>query len=205
MRDWSGFQRPTEPVRMPSAAQPASRAHAPLELGLGIADLAQPNRDLARWAPTCERCGMGAQRMDHVGIVVQELDRAVAFFEAVGLSLLGSGTVDEPWAGRVIGVPGTRAEIAMLETRDGGSRVELSTFLAAGEDRGPESAPANRLGIRHIAFVVDDVDAVLEQLRALGYDTVGTVEDYQDVYRLCYVRGPVGIIVELAQELSPKA
>ena len=140
--------------------------------------------------------------MDHVGIVVDDLAAATAFFVALGFTLQGEGHVEGDWAGRIIGLEGVSSEIAMLETPDGHSRVELSMFHAPrGGDPDPD-IPSNRPGIRHIAFLVDDVDAVLDRLRAHGVELVGTLERYENVYRLCYIRGPEGIIVELAEELG---
>ena len=145
---------------------------------------------------------MTIRRMDHVGIVVDDLAAATAFFVELGLILQGEGPVEGAWVDRVLGLEGVRADIAMLETPDGHSRVELSTVSAPQGPDGDEQAPANAPGIRHLAFLVDDVDAVLGRLRARGAELVGTVERYEDVYRLCYVRGPEGIIVELAEELG---
>jgi catechol 2,3-dioxygenase-like lactoylglutathione lyase family enzyme len=145
---------------------------------------------------------MTIQRMDHVGIVVDDLAAATAFFVELGLTLQGQGMVEGGWVDRVVGLEGVRGEIAMLETPDGHARVELSTFHAPSARSGEGHAPANTLGLRHIAFLVDDVDAVLARLRARGAELVGDVERYEDIYRLCYVRGPEGIIVELAEQIG---
>jgi catechol 2,3-dioxygenase-like lactoylglutathione lyase family enzyme len=145
---------------------------------------------------------MRIQRMDHVGIVVDDLAAATAFFVELGLELQGEGSVEGGWVDRVVGLEGVRAEIAMLETPDGHGRVELAKFHAPLGDGGDRQAPANTPGIRHIAFAVDDVDAVVAGVRARGAELVGEVERYRDSYRLCYVRGPEGIIVELAEQIG---
>ncbi len=145
---------------------------------------------------------MTIKRMDHVGIVVEDLAAATAFFLQLGLKLRGEGPVEGGWVDRVVGLEGVRAEIAMLETPDGHARVELAQFHAPPGQGGDRHAPANTPGIRHIAFAVDDIDAVLAGLRARGAELVGEVERYKDSYRLCYIRGPEGIIVELAQPLG---
>jgi catechol 2,3-dioxygenase-like lactoylglutathione lyase family enzyme len=145
---------------------------------------------------------MGIERMDHVGIVVTDIEDATAFFVELGLELQGAGPVEGDWVGRVIGLDGVRAEIAMLQTPDGHSRVELAQFHAPLSPGGDAQAPANAPGIRHITFAVDDVDAVVERLTARGAELVGTVEQYSDIYRLCYIRGPEGIIVELAERIG---
>jgi catechol 2,3-dioxygenase-like lactoylglutathione lyase family enzyme len=145
---------------------------------------------------------MTIQRMDHVGIVVDDLAAATAFFIELGLKLQGEGSVEGGWVDRVVGFEGVRAQIAMLETPDGHGRLELTKFQAPSGGGGDAHAPANTTGIRHVAFAVDDIDAVIAGLRARGAELVGEVERYQDIYRLCYVRGPEGIIVELAQRIG---
>jgi len=140
--------------------------------------------------------------MDHVGIVVDDLAAATAFFVELGLKLQGSGAVEGGWVDRVVGLEGVRAEIAMVETPDGHARLELTKFHAPSGRGGDRHAPANALGIRHVAFAVDDIDAVVARLRAGGAELVGEVERYKDSYRLCYVRGPEGIIVELAEQIA---
>jgi catechol 2,3-dioxygenase-like lactoylglutathione lyase family enzyme len=145
---------------------------------------------------------MAIQRMDHVGIVVDDLAAATAFFVDLGLKKVGEGPVEGGWVDRVVGLEGVRAEIAMLETPDGHGRIELSTFHAPPGPGGDRHAPANTPGIRHVSFAVDDIDAVLARLRARGAELVGKLERYEDSYRLCYVRGPGGIIVELAEQIG---
>ena len=142
------------------------------------------------------------RRMEHVGIVVDDLAAATAFFVELGLGLQGERPVAGGWVDRVVGLEGVRAEIAMMETPDGDGRLELTKFHAPSGPSGDQRAPANALGIRHIAFAVDDIDAVVARLRARGAELVGEVERYGDVYRLCYVRGPEGIIVELAERIG---
>jgi catechol 2,3-dioxygenase-like lactoylglutathione lyase family enzyme len=145
---------------------------------------------------------MTIQRMDHVGIVVDDLAAAKAFFVELGLELQGEGSVEGDWVDRVVGLEGVRAEIAMVETPDGHARLELVKFHAPSGPGGDRYAPANAPGLRHLTFAVDDLDAVVAGLRARGAELVGEVESYEDVYRLCYVRGPEGIIVELAERIS---
>jgi catechol 2,3-dioxygenase-like lactoylglutathione lyase family enzyme len=145
---------------------------------------------------------MTIQRMDHVGIVVDDLAAATAFFVELGLKPQGEARVEGRWVDRVVGLEGVRAEIAMLETPDGHGRVELSKFHAPSGPRGDGHAPANTPGIRHLTFAVDDLDAVIAGLRSRGAELVGEVERYENSYRLCYVRGPEGIIVELAQQIG---
>ncbi|HEY4427028.1 MAG TPA: VOC family protein [Solirubrobacteraceae bacterium] len=145
---------------------------------------------------------MAIQRMDHVGIVVDDLAAAKAFFVDLGLELQGEGSVEGAWADRVVGLEGIRSEVVMLQTADGHGRLELSKFHAPSAPGADRDAPANAPGIRHVTFEVDDVDAAVAGVRARGGELVGEVESYQDVYRVCYVRGPEGIIVELAQRVS---
>ncbi len=161
---------------------------------------------------TERRCGWGRrvatvkrmtiQRMDHVGIVVDDLAAATAFFVELGLKLQGEGSVEGGCVDRVVGLEGVRSEIAMLETPDGHGRLELSKFHAPSGRGGDRHAPANTPGIRHLTFAVDDIDAAVASVRARGGELVGEVENYQDIYRLCYVRGPEGIIVELAEQIG---
>jgi catechol 2,3-dioxygenase-like lactoylglutathione lyase family enzyme len=145
---------------------------------------------------------MTIQRMDHVGIVVDDLAAAIGFFVELGLELQGEGTVEGRGVDRIVGLDGVRSDIAMLQTPDGHGRLELTKFHTPPTRGGDRHAPANAPGIRHVAFAVDDIDAAVAGLRARGAELVGEVEDYEDVYRLCYVRGPEGIIVELAQRIG---
>jgi catechol 2,3-dioxygenase-like lactoylglutathione lyase family enzyme len=145
---------------------------------------------------------MTIQRLDHVGIVVDDLAAATEFFVELGLELRGEGSVEGRWVDRVVGLDGVRAEIAMLQTPDGQGRIELTRFQAPSAEGGNGLAPANTRGIRHLAFAVDDIDAAVAGLRARGAELVGELERYKDSYRLCYVRGPEGIIVELAEQIG---
>jgi catechol 2,3-dioxygenase-like lactoylglutathione lyase family enzyme len=145
---------------------------------------------------------MTIQRMDHVGIVVDDLAAATAFFVELGLKLAGESTVQGRWVDRVVGLEGVRANIAMLETPDGHGRIELAKFHAPPGRAGERHAPANTPGIRHITFAVDDIDDMLARLQARGAGLVGEVERYENIYRLCYIRGPEGIIVELAERIG---
>jgi catechol 2,3-dioxygenase-like lactoylglutathione lyase family enzyme len=142
-------------------------------------------------------------RMDNVLIVVEDLDAAIAFFLELGMELEGRMPIEGPWVDRVIAIEGSRAEIATLRTPDGHGRVELDRFHEpAAVTAEPRIAPVNTLGIRRIMFAVDDIDALLDRLLAHGATLVGEVVNYQDIYRLCYVRGPEGILVGLAQEIG---
>jgi catechol 2,3-dioxygenase-like lactoylglutathione lyase family enzyme len=145
---------------------------------------------------------MTIQRMENVGIVVDDLTAATAFFVALGLKLLGEGPVEGAWVDRVVGLDGVRVEVAMLETPDGHGRLELMRFHAPPARGGDSHAPANTMGIRRIAFAVDDIDAAVAGLRARSAEFVGGVERYQDSHRLCYVRGPEGIIIMLAEPIG---
>jgi len=140
--------------------------------------------------------------MDNVGIVVDDLAAAIAFFRELGLALEGEMPVEGPWVDQVVGLDGVRVEIAMMRTPDGHSRIELTKFhRPAAAAAAPTNAPANTLGIRRIMFAVDDIDDVVARLRARGGELVGEVAQYEDLYRLCYMRGPEGIIVALAEPL----
>jgi catechol 2,3-dioxygenase-like lactoylglutathione lyase family enzyme len=147
---------------------------------------------------------MTVRRMDHVGIVVDDLAAAIAFFVELGLELQGQMPVEGPWVDRVVGLDGVQVDIAMMRTPDGHSRLELTKFRSPpplGAE--PKVAPPNMLGIRRIMFAVDDIEDVVTRLRAHGAELVGELADYEDLYRLCYVRGPEGIIIALAQQLRP--
>ncbi|WP_426337626.1 VOC family protein [Pseudoduganella sp. R-31] len=145
---------------------------------------------------------MTVKRMDNVGIVVEDLDAAIAFFAELGLELDGRAPVQGDWADGVTGLHGMRVEIAMLRTPDGHSRLELSRFLAPAVVADHRAAPVNALGYLRVMFAVDDIDDTLERLGRLGATVVGEVVQYENVYRLCYIRGPEGILIGLAQELG---
>ncbi len=148
---------------------------------------------------------MTLKRMDNVGIVVEDLDGAIAFFAELGLILEGRMPIEGEWAGRVTGVRGQRVEIALMRTPDGHSRLELSRFDAPAIASDHRTAPVNSLGYLRVMFTVDDIDDSLARLRKHGARVVDQVVDYEDIYRLCYVRGPEGILIGLAQELGPQA
>src|SRR6187455_1451829 len=145
---------------------------------------------------------MSLLRMDNVGIVVDDLKAATAFFMALGLELEGEATVEGRSVDRLVGLDGVRSDVAMLRTPDGHGRIELSKFHAPAAVRAEPNAPVNKLGMGRIMFAVDDIDAVVAGLRARGSELVGEVVQYEDSYRLCYVRGPEGIILALAEQLS---
>ncbi|MEA2440437.1 MAG: hypothetical protein QOH76_1861 [Thermoleophilaceae bacterium] len=146
---------------------------------------------------------MTLQRMDNVLIVVDDLEAAKAFFAELGMELEGEGPVEGPWVDRVVGLDDVRADIAMMRTPDGHGRVELTKFHTPPAVRAePEIAPANTLGIRRIMFAVDDIDDVVARLRGHGGELVDEIAQYKDIYRLCFLRGPAGIIIGLAEQLS---
>ena len=146
---------------------------------------------------------MTLQRMDNVLIVVEDLEAVKAFFLELGMELEGQMTVEGPWVGRVVGLENVRCEIATMRTPDGHGRIELDKFYTPAAVRfEPEDAPVNVLGIRRIMFAVDDIDDVVARLRARGAELVGEVAQYENMYRLCYLRGPEGIIIALAQRLE---
>jgi catechol 2,3-dioxygenase-like lactoylglutathione lyase family enzyme len=145
---------------------------------------------------------MALKRMDNVGIVVENLEAAIAFFRELGLELEGQATIDGEWAGRVTGLGDQQVEIAMMRTPDGHSRLELSRFLAPPVVADHRGAPVNALGYLRVMFAVDDLDEALGRLRPRGAQLVGDVVRYQDAYRLCYIRGPEGLLIGLAEELS---
>ena len=145
---------------------------------------------------------MTVQRMDNVGIVVESLDDAVAFFTELGLELEGRMTVEGEWSGRVTGVRDQRVEVAMMGTPDGHGRLELSRFLTPAPVADHRSAPVNSLGYLRVMFAVDDLDDTLDRLRPHGAEVVDEVVQYEDQYRLCYIRGPEGILIGLAEQLG---
>ena len=142
------------------------------------------------------------ERIDNVAIVVEDLAAATAFFVELGLELEGEATVEGPWVDRIVGLDGVRSDIAVLRTADGHGRLELTKFQAPAAIGAEPNQPVNRLGMGRIMFAVDDIDAVVAGLRARGSELVGEVVQYGDSYRLCYVRGPEGILVALAEQVS---
>ena len=145
---------------------------------------------------------MALKRMDNVGIVVESLDAAISFFAELGLELEGRATIEGDWAERVTGLRHTRVEIAMMRTPDGHSRLEISRFLTPPPVADHRNAPVNALGYLRVMFAVDDLDDTLVRLGRLGAQVVDRVVRYEDQYRLCYIRGPEGILIGLAQELG---
>jgi len=140
--------------------------------------------------------------MDNVGIVVEDLAAAIAFFRELGLELEGQAVVEGEWAGRVTGLRDQRVEIAMMRTPDGHSRLELSRFLTPRAVADHRNAPVNAFGYLRVMFTVDDIDDTLARLRKRGAQLVGELVQYEDAYRLCYIRGPEGLLIGLAQELG---
>lgn len=142
------------------------------------------------------------RRFDHVGITVADLDGVTAFFESLGLELEGRMLIEGEFLDTVIGMTGARTEIVMLRAPDGGTALELSSFVRPDHLPGSPAAPANELGLRNVAFEVDDLQAVLDRLDAQGYGLVGGVGEYESYWRMAYVRGPEGIIVSLAERIG---
>jgi catechol 2,3-dioxygenase-like lactoylglutathione lyase family enzyme len=140
--------------------------------------------------------------MDNVGIVVESLDAAIAFFAELGLTLQGRAMIEGEWAGRITGLGNQRVEIAMMVTPDGHSRLELSRFLAPPIVADHRNAPVNALGYLRVMFTVDDIDDTLVRLRQRGAQLVGELVQYEQAYRLCYIRGPEGLLIGLAEELT---
>lgn len=145
---------------------------------------------------------MTIKRMDNVGVVVEDLDAAIEFFTELGLTLEGRMPIEGEWAGRVTGVRGQRVEIAMMRTPDGHGRIELSRFDAPAIASDHRTAPVNSLGYLRVMFAVEDLDDTLARLGKLGATVVDEVVDYEGIYRLCYIRGPEGILIGLAQQLG---
>jgi catechol 2,3-dioxygenase-like lactoylglutathione lyase family enzyme len=145
---------------------------------------------------------MTVKRMDNVGIVVEDIDAAVEFFTELGLGLEGRATIEGEWAGRITGLRDQRVEIAMMRTPDGHSRLELSRFLTPPVVADHRNDPVNALGYLRVMFAVEDIDDTVARLRKRGAQLVGEVVQYEDTYRLCYIRAPEGILIGLAQELG---
>jgi catechol 2,3-dioxygenase-like lactoylglutathione lyase family enzyme len=145
---------------------------------------------------------MSLRRMDHVGVIVDDLAGAIEFFAELGLEVQGRFSVDGPWVDRIVGLEGVRNDAAMMQTPDGHGRLELIQFNSPPSVGDDGHAPANTRGLRHIAFVVEDIDAAVAGLRARGTELVGELVRYGDSFWLCYVHGPDGIIVELAEKIG---
>jgi catechol 2,3-dioxygenase-like lactoylglutathione lyase family enzyme len=146
---------------------------------------------------------MAVKRMDNVGIVFEDLKAGIAFFQELGLQLDGEMTIDEDWAARIVGLPGQVVDIAMMRTPDGNSRLELMRYQRPDVITPvPQDAPVNTLGIRRLMFAVDDIEDTISRLRTHGAELIGEVVNLNDTYLMCYLRGPEGVIVALAEELS---
>ncbi len=145
---------------------------------------------------------MKIHRIDHVGIVVNDLPAAKAFFLDFGLEILGEGKAEGGWVDRIVGLHGVQAGYVMLRTPDGETNIELVKFYRPADEKGVERPLANTLGIRHIAFAVEDIEAVVAKLKKQGAELFGEIQNYENIYKLCYVRGPEGIILELAEEIQ---
>ncbi len=145
---------------------------------------------------------MAVKRMDNVGIVVDDLEATIDFFRELGLELEGRATIEGEWAGRVTGLGDQHVEVAMMRTPDGHSRLELSRFLRPPVVADHRNAPVNALGYLRVMFAVDDLDETLEKVRRRGAQLVGEVVQYEETYRLCYIRGPGGLLIGLAQEIG---
>jgi catechol 2,3-dioxygenase-like lactoylglutathione lyase family enzyme len=154
------------------------------------------------WPFHTEEISMTIKRMDHVGVVVEDLDAAAAFFVELGMELVGKGPAEGRWLDRVCGLDDVRVEVAFMRTPDGHGQIELTKFHNPVATTAEPNAPANTLGIRRIMFTVEDIEDVVARLRAHGAELVGEVAQYEDSYRLCYVRGPEGIIIALSEELG---
>jgi catechol 2,3-dioxygenase-like lactoylglutathione lyase family enzyme len=145
---------------------------------------------------------MKIHRIDHVGIVVNDLAAAKAFFLDFGLEVQWEGELEGEWVNNVVGLKDVKSEIAMLQTLDGQMSLELTKFHTPPSGKETQYPLANTLGIRHIAFVIEDIDAVVAKLKSKGIETFGEVQNYENIYKLCYIRGPEGIILELAEQIK---
>jgi catechol 2,3-dioxygenase-like lactoylglutathione lyase family enzyme len=144
---------------------------------------------------------MSILRMNHVGVVADDLEAVTGFFLDLGFERAGGGDVADAWVDEILGLDGVRIEMVMVRTPDGHSSFEIAKFHAPDDETKPDDGPAHRLGFRHIALEVDDLDATLERVRARGIELVGEIVNFENIFRMCFVRGPEGLIVELAQPL----
>jgi catechol 2,3-dioxygenase-like lactoylglutathione lyase family enzyme len=166
----------------------------------GVAGSGTPDRRLAALYIFGD---MTIQRMDNVGIVVDDLDAAVAFFTELGMELEGRAEIEGVWADRTVGLDGIRSEIAMMRIPDGHGKLELSKYHApTASSPEPANPPPNTLGLHRVMFAVDDIDDTIARLRAHGAELLGEVAQYESIFRLCYLRGPAGIIVALAEQMG---
>jgi catechol 2,3-dioxygenase-like lactoylglutathione lyase family enzyme len=147
---------------------------------------------------------MGMLRFDHVGVVVDDLDAVAAFFVSLGFERAGGTLVEGETVDKINGLDGVRADVVMVRTPDGTGTLELVKYHEPPDTNGVHPLPANRLGFRHICIEVEDLNGIVDRFRGEGFDTVGEVQDYGNVYRLCYVRGPEGLIVELAEKIASR-
>ncbi|WP_078382507.1 VOC family protein [Sutcliffiella halmapala] len=145
---------------------------------------------------------MKIHRIDHVGIVVHDLPAAKAFFLEFGLEMIGEGEVEGEWVERIIGPKEVKGEVVMLRTQDGEANIELVKFHTPSDENGIQRPLANTLGIRHIAFAVEDMEALVTKLKKNGAELIGEIQNYENAYKLCYCRGPEGIILELAERIK---
>ncbi|NBI07693.1 VOC family protein [Senegalia massiliensis] len=145
---------------------------------------------------------MKIHRIDHVGIIVNDLPAVKAFFLDLGLEMIGEGEVEGEWVERIIGLQEVREEVVMLRTSDGEANIELVKFHTPSDENGIQRPLANTLGIRHISFAVDDIEAIVAKFKKEGTGLIGEIQNYENAYKLCYVRGPEGIILELAEEIK---
>jgi catechol 2,3-dioxygenase-like lactoylglutathione lyase family enzyme len=145
---------------------------------------------------------MKIHRIDHIGIIVNDLPAVKAFFLDLGLEMMGEGEVEGEWVERIIGLQDVKEEVVMLRTSDGEANIELVKFHTPSDENGIQRPLANTLGIRHIAFAVDDIEAIVAKFKKEGTGLIGEIQNYENSYKLCYVRGPEGIILELAEEIK---
>jgi catechol 2,3-dioxygenase-like lactoylglutathione lyase family enzyme len=145
---------------------------------------------------------MKINRIDHIGVVVRDISEVKEFFLAMGLEVVGEQDLEGEWVGRVIGLENVKSSIVMMRTPDGGMNIELSQFYAPLDEKGSQPTFANTLGIRHICFVVDDIEDMVAKVKEKGAEPFGEIQNYKNMYKLCYIRGPEGIILELAEEVK---